>query len=82
MKLSGKCLTNMSTKTVLSLSNVPEDLKGSWARRESVYGIKGLRGPELDLQKRCTAYLLNVLRRLTRWFSTIVDIVYLQKTNV
>ena len=44
-------------KTVLVdifVKHLPDDLKGSWARRESVYGIKGLRGPELDLQKKCT----------------------------
>ena len=56
-------------KTVLVdifVKHLPDDLKGSWARRESVYGIKGLRGPELDLQKKCTTIVNRVNRMIAK----------------
>ena len=45
------------------INYLPDDVKETWSRRVSVYGIKGLRGPELDLQKKCTiSYGASILR--------------------
>ena len=62
-------------KTVLVdifVKHLPDDLKGSWACRESVYGIKGLRGPELDLQKKCT----TIVNRVNRMIAKLRNIIF------
>ena len=62
-------------KTVLVdifVKHLPDDLKESWSCRESVKGIKGLRGPELDLQKRCT----TIVNRVNRMIAKLRNIIF------
>ena len=54
------------------VEHLPDDLKESWYRRVSVYGIKGLRGPELDLQKRCTI----IVNRVNRMIAKLRNIIF------
>ena len=62
-------------KTILVdifVNHLPDDLKESWSRRESVYGVKGLRGAELDLQKKCT----TIVNRVNRMIAKLRNIIF------
>ena len=53
------------------INHLPDDVKETWSRRVSVYGIKGLRGPELDLQKKCT----TIVNRVNKMFAKVRNLI-------